>query len=60
MRRAVSSWRLVGRSEGPTAKLFVYVARRVDDGAEQHVELAMRIPRSSRTVAVLDAFLPEA
>ena len=60
MRRAVSSWRLVGRSEGPTARLFVYVARRVDDGAEQHVELAMRIPRSSRTVAVLDAFLPEA
>jgi hypothetical protein len=58
MRRAVSTWRLVGRSDGPSPKLYVYLARRVDDGAEQHVELALRIPRKSRSAAVLDAFVP--
>lgn len=60
MRRNVTVWRLVGRTDGPTAKLYVYLARRVDHGTDQHVELALRIPRSSRSAAVLDPFLPDA
>ena len=58
MRRSGSVWRLTGRGEGPSPKVLVYLARQVSDGTDQLVDLAIRIPRSSRCVAVLDALLP--
>lgn len=58
MRRNGSVWRLTGRSDGPSARVLVYVARQVSDGADQLIDLAIRIPRSSRCVALLDALLP--
>lgn len=60
MRRNGAVWRLTGRGDGPSAKVYVYLARQVSDGAEQLVDLALRIPRKSRCVAVLDALLPHA
>jgi hypothetical protein len=58
MRRNGSVWRLTGRSDGPSPKVLVYLARQVSDGSDQLVDLALRIPRSSRCVPVLDALLP--
>lgn len=60
MRRSTSMWRMAGRTDGPTPKLYVYLARNLDAGAEQSLELALRIPRRSRSVTVLDSCLPSA
>jgi hypothetical protein len=57
MRRNGSIWRLVGRVDDGHGKVVVYLARQVSDGAMQAVDLALRIPRRSRCVPVLDGLL---
>lgn len=63
LRRATTTWRLAGRAEGSSTarrptKVVLYVARPVAGGDAGPSELALRIPRSSRVVPVLDALLP--
>lgn len=60
MRRNGSIWRLVGRVDEGQGKVIVYLARQVSDGALQAVDLALRIPRRSRCVPVLDGILDAA
>lgn len=57
MRRRSSQWQLVGKAPSSRAKVDVYLARRVSDGQAVADELALRIPRSSRCIAVLDGVL---
>lgn len=57
LRRSGSIWRLVGRIDEGRGKVVVYLARQVSDGNLQATDLAIRIPRKSRCIAVLDGLL---
>lgn len=57
MRRRSSLWQLVGKAPASRSKVDVYLARRVSDGQPVTDELALRIPRSSRCVPILDGVL---
>lgn len=56
MRRRQSVWTLEGKAADPPPKREVYVARQRVDGATG-MRMAIRLPRNSRSVAVLDAVL---
>lgn len=59
LRRRHSVWHLVGKSSSPPKGVEVYLAQQVEDGHPMATYLAVRIPRKSRCVAVLDEVLAE-
>jgi len=60
MRRQRSIWKLVGKSDDPPKGLEIYVAQQSIDGVTQPEMLALRIPKTSKCVAILDAELTKA
>lgn len=57
MRRQRSVWQLVGKSADPPKGLEIYVAQQTVDGNARPEMMALRIPKKSRCVAILDAEL---
>lgn len=57
MRRSGNLWVLVGKSPTPPKRLEVFVAQQFEDGRAAQGQLAIRVPRKSRVVQVLDAAL---
>ncbi len=57
MRRQRSLWTLIGKSTDPPKGLEIYVAQQKVDGVAKPEMLALRIPKKSRCVALLDAML---
>jgi hypothetical protein len=57
MRRSGSLWAIVGKSPAPPRKLDVYLLRELADGREAGGQMAVRIPRKSRVVPILDGIL---
>lgn len=60
MRRQRSLWLLVGKSADPPKNLEIYVAQQTVDGVATPTMLALRIPKKSKCVAMLDAELAKA
>ncbi|MEQ1873452.1 MAG: hypothetical protein ABL953_06970 [Ilumatobacteraceae bacterium] len=60
MRRQRSTWSLIGKSADPPKGLEIYVAQQSVDGVAKPEMLALRIPRKSRCVELLDAELERA
>lgn len=60
MRRQRSLWKLVGRAADPPKGLEIYVAQQSIDGVKTQTMLALRIPKKSSCIAVLDAELAKA
>ncbi|MCE9623305.1 MAG: hypothetical protein K8R99_13265 [Actinomycetia bacterium] len=60
MRRQRSLWTLVGKSADPPKGLEIYVAQQSVDGVATQTMLALRIPKKSRCIALLDAELAKA
>ena len=59
MRRQRSLWTLVGKSTDPPKGLEIYVAQEKVDGVAKQM-LALRIPKKSKCIALLDAELERA
>lgn len=59
MRRSNSLWKLVGKAPTPQARVQVYLAQELVDGQRTANQLAIRLPRRSRCIAVLDEVLAE-
>ncbi len=59
MRRQRSLWKLVGKSSDPPKGLEIYVAQEKVDGVAMQM-LALRIPKKSKCIALLDAELERA
>jgi hypothetical protein len=59
LRRTRSAWTLVGKSPDPPRNLEVYVAQQFDAGHSLPGQLALRIPKKSRVVPVLDKILAD-
>ncbi|MGB8860770.1 MAG: hypothetical protein WCC60_16040 [Ilumatobacteraceae bacterium] len=60
MRRRTSVWSIVGKSPSPPPKLQIYVAQHRADAKDLPSHLAIRIPRNSRCIAVLDELVAAA
>lgn len=60
MRRQRSTWSLIGKSADPPKGLEIYVAQQFTDGVAKPEMLALRIPKKSRCVALLNAELERA
>ena len=60
MRRQRSTWSLIGKSPDPPKGLEIYVAQQTVDGVAKPEMLALRIPKKSRCVALLDAEIERA
>ena len=60
LRRKRSLWWLVGKSADPPKGLEIYVAQQTVDGVATPTMLALRIPKKSRCIALLDAELAKA
>ena len=60
MRRQRNLWSLVGKSPDPPKRLEIYVAQQTVDGVATSTMLALRIPKKSKCVAILDAELAKA
>jgi len=59
MRRSGSLWAVVGKSPAPPRKLDIYLLREMVDGREAPGQMAIRIPRKSRVVPLLDGILAQ-
>jgi len=59
MRRHHSLWRLVGKTPTPPQRVEIYLAQQLADGQVMADMLAIRLPRKSRCVAVLDQVLAD-
>ncbi len=59
MRRHHSLWRLVGKTPTPPQRVEIYLAQQLTDGQVTPNMLAIRLPRKSRCVAVLDQVLAD-
>ena len=57
LRRQRSTWTLAGKSADPPKKLEIFVAQQSIDGTPTQTMLALRIPKKSKCVAILDAEL---
>lgn len=60
MRRQRSTWKLVGKSADPPKGLEIYVAQESVDGVAKPTMMALRIPKKSNCIAILDAALVKA
>ncbi len=60
MRRQRSLWKLVGKSDDPPKGLEIYVVQQSVDGVKTSEMMALRIPKKSTCVALLDAGLEKA
>ncbi len=60
MRRQRSLWTLVGKSADPPKGLEIYVAQQSVDGVPTQTMMALRIPKKSKAIAILDAELAKA
>ena len=60
LRRQKSLWSLIGKSPDPPKRLEIYVAQQTVDGVPTSTMLALRIPKKSKCVAILDAELAKA
>ncbi|MBI4883003.1 MAG: hypothetical protein HY826_03000 [Actinobacteria bacterium] len=60
LRRHRSHWALIGKSPDPPKNLEIYVAQQTVDGVAKASMLALRIPKKSSCIAVLDAVLERA
>ena len=60
LRRQRSLWTLIGKSSDPPKGLEIYVAQERVDGVAKPTMLALRIPKKSRCIALLDAELERA
>ena len=59
LRRQRSLWTLIGKSSDPPKGLEIYVAQEKVDGVAKQM-LALRIPKKSKCIALLDAELERA
>ena len=57
MRRQRTLWNLIGKSADPPKGLEIYVAQQSVDGVAKSEMLALRIPKKSKCIAILDAEL---
>ncbi len=60
LRRRTTMWTLVAKAPEVSRKIQVYVLRHRETGSHIESHLAIRIPRKSRCVAILDAILAKA
>lgn len=56
LRRRETAWTLIGKSPTPPRKIQIYLARECTDGHGTGM-LALRLPRKSRCIEVLDGVL---
>ncbi len=59
MRRKSSMWTLIGKAPDPPKRLEVYVAQQSLDGQHIPRQLFIRVPKTSRVVAVMDGVLAD-
>ncbi len=59
LRRNASLWTLVGKSADPPRGVEVYLAQQLTDGHALPGQLALRLPKKSRVVPVLDQILAD-
>ncbi len=57
MRRTGSLWTIAAKSPEPPRKLEIYLLREIADGRQAAGQMAIRIPRSSRMVPILDGIM---
>lgn len=59
MRRTGSLWTIAAKSPEPPRNLEVYLLREIADGRHGTGQMAMRIPRKSRVVPILDRIMAD-